>query len=219
MPCLAPSEFLTPQAASLFGSVAERFIQADYLRHVGRAAFFPANPKDFADFSIGFGNTALYVAFLKANNPRLSPSELLALSAASLLKIPDLMTHDPGVRFEFYEIKPNSPDGRLAGMTKVALIDAMLTAFSLPYKPGLSYAPVKDVILYSGSVFGKTLEVRLHWERIAPGLLVYEICVDGTLVELGLKVLLAVLAAIIAILLRRFLPRLPTEPLPVPTMA
>src|SRR5688572_19344146 len=114
MPCLAPSEFLTPQAASAFGLVAEALVAKDYLENVGRTSFFPLSQTDFLDISIGFGNVALYIAFLKANNPSLSASQLLFMSSQGGTKVPDLMTHDAPRRTEFYEVKPNSFDGRPA---------------------------------------------------------------------------------------------------------
>src|SRR5262249_37193073 len=217
MPCLAPSEFLTTPTAAAFGAVAEAIIQADYLTNVGRTSVFPVSPFDFIDITHGFGNTALYIAFLKANNPRLSVSQLAVLSAGGDLKIPDIMTHDPPRRTEFYEIKPNSVTGRLAGTTKVALIDAVMTGFSLPYRPGIQYAPNKRVLLFSGTPLGARLEVFFHFQHIAPGLIVYEICAEGELAKLGLRVLLAILAIIILILLRGRVPG--GQPVPVPGVA
>ncbi len=102
MPCIAPSEFLTTPVASQFGALAESLIEADYLADVGRPAVFPVSPKDFIDFSHGFGNTLLFIAFLKSNNPKLSVSELAVLSAGGDLKLPDIMT-DPPQRLEFYD--------------------------------------------------------------------------------------------------------------------
>lgn len=214
MPCVAPSEFLTTPTASAFGSIAEAIIQADYLKDVGRGAFFPASPFDFIDISHGFGNSALYIAFLKANNPKLSVSQLAVLSLGGDLKIPDIMTHNPPRRTEFYEIKPNSPDGRLAGTTKVALIDAVMRGFSLPYTPGIQYTPNKRVKIFSGTPLGARLDVFFHFQRIAPGLIVYEICADGELEKLGLAALLAILAVIIVILLKGRVPEGGTIPAP-----
>lgn len=218
MPCVAPSEFLDTQTAAQFGNrIAEKIIQSDYLTSVGRGTVFPVSPKDFIDFSLGFGNSALFIAFLKTNNPRLSVKELAILSASAAVKVPDIMTHDVPRRTEFYEIKPNSVDGRLAGTTKVALIDALMRAVVLPYRPGIQYAPNKRVMLYSGTPLGKKLQVFFHFESIAPGLIVYELCAEGDLMELGLAVLLAILTIIIIILLKRPLPG--GSPAPVPAIA
>jgi hypothetical protein len=199
--CIAPSEIITPEAASAFGAVAESIIDSDYLTQVGRTTVFPVSTKDLIDFTHGFGNTPLAIAFLKANNPHLSVSQMAMLSAAGLLKIADIITHDPPFRTEFYEIKPNSTDGVVAGRIKVASIGAMVAKFSLPYLPGTQYAPDKKIKIYSGNPLGSRLEIFFHFLWIQPGLIVYEICAEGDLEELGLKVLVAIMAAAIVALL------------------
>jgi hypothetical protein len=50
-------------------------------------------------------------------------------------------------------------------------------------------------------VLGSPLELFFHFERTAPGLILYEICADGDLEKIGLKVLISVIAATIVILL------------------
>jgi hypothetical protein len=195
MPCLAPSEFLTTDFTRLVGAAAETFIEADYLKDVGRVSFFPVSTMDFADFSHGFGNTPLYVAFLKTNNPSLSVSQLLAISGFGDLKIPDIMTHDVAKRTEFYEIKPNSGDGRFAGTTKVALIAASLVSGGLPHIPGVQYSPNKKIKFFSGLIIGHRVEMFFHFVRILPGLIVYEFCIEGDLAGLALDLLLVILAA------------------------
>ncbi len=199
--CIAPSEVVTPAAASSFGAVAEYIIDSDYLTQVGRSTVFPVSTKDFIDFTHGFGNTPLVIAFLKTNNPRLSVSQLVVLSAGGLLKIADIITHDPPFRTEFYEIKPNSLDGALAGRTKVASIGALMSRFLLPYLPGTQYAPDKQIKIFSGNPLGSRLELFFHFKWIQPGLIVYEICAEGDLEGLGLKVLVAIIAAAIVALL------------------
>jgi hypothetical protein len=199
--CIAPSEILTGSAASSFGGVAESIIESDYLTKVGRVTVFPVSSKDFVDFSHGFGNTPLVIAFLKANNPSLSVSQMAVLSAAGLLKIADIITHDPPFRTEFYEIKPNSVDGVPAGRIKVASIGALMAKFSLPYLPGTQYAPDTKIKIFSGNPLGSRLEIYFHFMWIQPGLIVYEICAEGDLEELGLKVLVAIIAATLVTLM------------------
>jgi len=195
MPCIAPSEFLTPALTQLIGSAAETIIESDYLLNVKRPAFFPLSPVDFADFSHGFGNTVLYVAYLKGNTPSLSASQLLVLSTGGDLKIPDIATHDVGRRTEFYEIKPNSVDGRFAGRTKVANIGAMMASLSLPYTPGVQYSPNKKIRFFSGAPLGHRIDIFFHFERTAPGLILYEFCIEGEISGLALDLLLAMIAA------------------------
>jgi hypothetical protein len=43
---------------------------------------------------------------------------------------------------------------------------------------------------------GCKLDVYFHFQLLSPGLIVYELCADGELEKLGLKVLIALLAAI-----------------------
>jgi hypothetical protein len=94
MPCLAPSEFLKPGEAAAFGLVAELLIASDYLRHVKRTSYFPLSMQDFLDITQGFGNSNLLIAFLKANNPTMSVSQLATIALAGLTKIADIITHD-----------------------------------------------------------------------------------------------------------------------------
>ena len=219
MPCFAPSEFLITPTASAFGAIAESIIAGDYLQDVGRTSFFPASALDFQDIGVGFGNTVLYIAFLKSRHPSLSIIALAALSAGGLVKIPDLMTSDAPTRTEFYEIKPNSITGRAAGTVKIAMIDALMVAHSLPYVPGTKFTPNKKIMLFSGTPLGAKLDVFFHFQRIAPALIVYDICAEGDLAKLGLAALLAILAIIIAILIRRGLPGGLPGPIPVPALA
>ena len=214
MPCIAPSEMLVPEAASQFGGAAEAIVQLDYLKSVVPAAYFPASQTDFIDISHGFGNTALYIAFVAANHPNLSPSQLAVMAGDGGLKIPDILTSDAPRRTEFYEIKPNSPSGRQAGSEKVALIDAARTSLNLPYVPGTQFpSPQPDVRvpIYSGSPLGARLEVFFRYQRIQPGLIVYDICAEGELDKLGLAVLQLLLAAIVLLLTKRLL-----VPVPIP---
>ena len=172
MTCIAPSLVLTPDAASSLGLTAEAVIAQKYKTDMGRPAFFPMAPSiDFFDISHGFGNTSLYAAFLGAHHPSMTPSMLLSLSDDKLLKIPDLMTFAPPTQTEFYEIKPNSPSGRVAGSAKVASVSALYSRFSLPYRAGEIWTPDFKFILFSGSIFAIKVDVFLHIFRSAPGLI------------------------------------------------
>jgi hypothetical protein len=191
-----------PVTASAFGLIAETFISAKYLTHRGKSAWFPVSGTDFLDISVGFGNSALYIAFLKANNSHVSISHLLALSAAGLLKIPDMCTHDSAVE-EFYEIKPNSYSGRFAGRVKVAAIQALNSRLSLPYTQGVRWGPDDHFVIFDGMFMGAKVKVTFHFFKIHAGLIVYELCIEGELAKLALHLLVALLIAIILILLGR----------------
>ncbi|WP_207480961.1 hypothetical protein [Arenibaculum pallidiluteum] len=216
MPCVAPSEIVLPQVASTFGLIAENFIGKQYLRFVKRASFFPASIEDFQDISLGFGNVRLYMAFIKLHNPKLTFAQLVAIQADALLKIPDLMRHD-AVATEFYEIKPFSISGVGAGFTKIVALEAFYGIFGLPYDLGTTWNPNERFRIFSGSVFGRKVEAYFHFFRLRPGLIVYEICLEGELLD-DLAVIAAIIAAIILIIIGRGRIPLP-GPAPVPAIA
>lgn len=209
MGCIAPSFVVNPATAAAFGQVAESVIGGRYLASVGRAAFFPASNKDFQDISVGFGNTTLFISFLKANN-KLSASELLFLSSAGLVNIPDLMTHDRPRRMEFYEIKPNSIDGVAAGKIKIASLSALFAYLGLSYRQGTIWRPSEKVLLWSGFILGAWIEAYLDYfaSPSTKGLIVYELCIEGEVEKALQRVELAILIASIIIMI-----------LPVPKLA
>jgi hypothetical protein len=215
MPCVAPSEIIQPGVAAAFGLIAEKFIGKRYLTHVGRSAFYPANPLDFQDIHRGFSNVRLFISFLKDHNPKLSLSQIAVLSGiGGMVRVPDLMTDD-ATRKEFYEIKPNSIDGNAAGLAKIAALDALFAFTKLPYKPGRTWSPDEKVPIFSGSMFGRNIEGSFHYFKKSPGLIVYEICIDGDLLDLALEVIVAIILAIIIIIISRGRVPIP-GPAPVP---
>jgi hypothetical protein len=210
MGCIAPSFVVSPGAAAAFGLVAEAVIASRYLAFVGRGAFFPASTKDFQDISLGFGNTTLFIAFLRANN-KLSTSQLLSLSASGLVNIPDLMTHNPPRNREFYEIKPNSVDGRAAGRAKIASLAALFGFLGLGYRPGTSWKPAERILLWSGLIVGARIEAHLSFfaSPTTNGLILYELCIEGEIAKALERIALTVLIALIVVLVTRV-------PIPVP---
>lgn len=213
MGCIAPSFVVNPVTASAFELLAESIISQEYLRHVGRATFFPTSLKDFQDISIGFGNSALFIGFLKANN-KLSVSQLLALSASGLVSVPDLMTHDLPRRAEFYEIKPNSRDGVPAGRAKIAGLAALFSFLGLPYRAGTIWRPDTRIKLWSGYITGAWIEAYLHYFRstTTDGLILYEICIEGEIQKALEHLALAVLVATVIVIVLGLVPL----PIPVP---
>lgn len=206
MPCLAPSELVETPVAQAFGLIAESFIGLRYLSHTGRTGFFPTNPSDFQDISAGFSNVTLFISFIKSHNPGLSVAELLMLSAAAgMVRVPDLMTDD-ATRDVFYEIKPNSLSGRTAGKAKIAALDALFARFSLPYRSGSSWSPDEKIKVFSGKMFGRHIEGSFHYFRSSAGLILYEICIEGDLLDLALDVLVAIALAIILIIISQGIP-------------
>ncbi|HEY6387315.1 MAG TPA: hypothetical protein VIX91_16700 [Candidatus Acidoferrum sp.] len=226
MPCIPVSVILPPPLDSAFGVVAERIIGMRFLDSVGRRAkgFFPGSPtqEDFQDISVGpFTNTKLYILYLKFHNS-LSVKQLVVLTGAGLVKVPDLLTHNPPrsrkpSRAEVYEIKPLSPTGLTDGAAKLAAIRLLYATLGVPYKLGTVWSPDEKILLSKGDPLGVHLEVYFHFQRISPGLIVYDICIAGELEKIALAVLLAILAIILALILKGVKIPIPMpDPVPVP---
>lgn len=210
MACIPVSVILPPPLDSAFGAIAESIIGGRFLDHLGRRSngFFPASPtqEDFQDISVGIGNTRLYILYLKFHNS-ISIPQMLVLSASGMVNIPDLITHNPPrssspTRAEFYEIKPNSPTGLAAGAAKIASLSVLYSVLPLPYQMGTIWTPDEKILISSGSPMGVRLEVFFHFKRISPALVVYDICVEGELEKIAFALLIAILAIILALLLK-----------------
>jgi hypothetical protein len=228
--CVAPSFVVSPVVASAFGTVAELEIEPDYISQMGGTPFADV----FLDNPMG---PMAYVAFLAAHHPSLNIASLaIQIGLSGGVLVPDILDSRPiaGVP-EFYEIKPDSPDGRALGRGKLAAIDAFMSFNSLPYVRGTTYTPtasipmpISSVIL--GGLIGLPLvlscglpTVTLEPVRTAPGLIVYQVCVEADfdcyLKALSLVLLLALI--IIAILLGRGvqIPIPELDPVPTPVIA
>ncbi|WP_024882048.1 hypothetical protein [Methylosinus sp. LW3] len=226
MACIPVSVILPAPMDSAFGLIAETVIGQRFLDHVRRRTkgFFPGSPtqEDFQDISIGIGNTNLLILYLKLHDD-ISIKQVLILSAASLFKIPDLMTHEPPrskkpSRAEFYEIKPNSPSGLSAGAIKLTFISTLYSSLDLPYRKGVKWTPDEKIQIFKGVPLGFNLEVFFHFKRVSPALIVYDICVEGDLEKIALALLIAILAIILALILKGG--RLPNPaPAPIPAFA
>lgn len=129
--------------------------------------------------------------------------------------VPDIITHEPDARMEFYEIKPNSIEGREAARAKVetflSLVDFL--AVDRPdfkkYRKGTLFDPDRTITFYRRDYLGIVpCKASLHYRRateaeIAQGVIVYEICVevDGELLEAFAKAIIvsAIIAALAAL--------------------
>lgn len=216
--CLAPFDLFTlgglhgaQFTASAFGDVAEALIQANYCTVMGCSVM----ATDFFDNPI----PGSYIAFLVAHNPHLNnPKDIVALALISLtgLNRPDILTDLP-TRKEYYEIKPRSLAGIIAGINKLLTIQAFMASYSLPYVFGTPYTPTPPEILSGTVMVGPwPLTVSLRAERIAPGLIVYDICFTG---ELGKIAIAALILIVLIILTRGRLPGRIPLPAPVPVLA
>jgi hypothetical protein len=222
MACIPVSVILPPPLDSAFGAVAESVIGGKFLDSVGRRAkgFFPGSPtqEDFQDISVGIGNSNLYILYMRFHNT-ISVRQMVVLTAFAMVKVPDLLTHNPPrsktpTRAEVYEIKPNSPTGLADGAAKLGAVTLLHKSLSLPYTLGTVWSPDEKIPIFKGDPLGVHLEVSFHYKRFGPGLIVYDICVDGELEKIALAVLIAILAIILALILKGA-----RIPVPVPNPA
>lgn len=171
--CIAPSEIpgVSARDASTFGAVAEDIIYADFY-----AQYSGGGPTElFRDAN----NPAAYLFFLAVNNPQFTGARqqdyYRQLRLAGLgWRIPDFMVHKASER-AFYEVKPDSRSGILAGMEKVGILMAAYRHFQLPYRAGRVFVPRDHVVASYGSVLRVTLRVR----RAVDGLIMYRLCVTA----------------------------------------
>jgi hypothetical protein len=133
--CKPASEILSRKEAGEMADVVERIttveriITEDYCLSKGRCSFFPVGSRDFLDLREGFSTVTKFLAYLKANNPHID-EKLLATQVRMPLpegeqrtrRIPDLISHEPPDRFEYYEMKPNSSHGVADGRNKVMFL-------------------------------------------------------------------------------------------------
>jgi hypothetical protein len=207
--CIAPSFVVTPGIASVFGTViAEPLVDADYLAIMGGTPFADV----FFDNPLG---PMSYVAFLVSHHPSLNPLLLAGqISLAGGVLVPDILDTRT---LDFYDVKPDSPDGRFLGRGKLAAIDAFMAFNALPYGRGVFYTPTPSLpIPLGGPALVQSISaivgplavapalacgfpvVTLAPKRAASGLLLYQVCVEADL-DCYLKVLAleALIAAII----------------------
>jgi hypothetical protein len=208
--CIAPSFVVDAATASAFGTIAEAIIEADYLTTKGGTPFADV----FLDNPMG---PLSYVAFLAAHHPSLNvPSLAIQIGLSGGVLVPDILD-TRGTPPEFYEVKPDSPDGRLAGRGKLAAIDAFMSFNSLPYVRGTTYTPksplpipIPPAVLAAAiglpaAICGVPV-VTLEAKRAASGLLLYQVCIEADL-DCYLKVLtLEALVALIIVAIIVFWP-------------
>lgn len=169
--CLTPSEIpgLSTREASVFGSLAEDIIFADYCSQFGCRG---------DDVFKDDNNPAAYLYFLARHNPHFTEAAqrdyFARVRAAKLKRIPDILVHKAGER-AFYEIKPDSNSGRLDGMQKVGILQAVYPTFRLPYTGGVRFVPRDHRAARLGSVLRANLRVR----RDVPGLILYKLCLES----------------------------------------
>lgn len=213
--CLLPSEANVPQRLqSAFGDVVERFVKTDYCASKGGCQEFlvPGTTQtDFFDVAMGFSRCRHLASYLKMHNP--SVDEVLIASQCETKKdsdkhfpVPDIITHEPPTRTEFYEIKPNSVSGKRKGRDKVIWFEIICTSESLPYVAGRIYDPNRRVLVWDGTWFGSPVKVRLHWFRETDGLIVYELCFEASVENFAEALVKLLIALVVAALISALLP-------------
>jgi hypothetical protein len=92
--------------------------------------------------------------------------------------VPDIITNRGSVaKSEFYEIKPNSDNGKREGFRKIADFEKLNKDFNLLFFPGEDYDPNQSIILASTATIASVeYQLELKWFREAPGLILYELC-------------------------------------------
>jgi hypothetical protein len=141
--------------------------------------------------------------------------------------IPDIITDEPGFRTEFYEVKPNSYQGREAGRKKIETFLSLLDFLKVTdpsigrIAKGVQYSPDRYLLIYQTFYLGIIpCEVRLHYFLREDALIVYEFCVrvDGELLEaLATAIVVSALIVLCYLIFRGGL-RIPTTG-GVPVMA
>ncbi|MFA7512685.1 MAG: hypothetical protein WCZ29_19590 [Mycolicibacterium vanbaalenii] len=129
--------------------------------------------------------------------------------------IPDIITDLPGIRTEFYEVKPNSVTGRDSGRqmisTFLSLVDFLKHADPTieNLAKGTQFSPDRSITIYSKAYLGIVpVEVKIHYFRLEAGLIVYEICVTAQteLLEALVKAIIITALIALAVLIWRSLP-------------
>ncbi len=220
--CFVPSESgVKRRVSSAFGHIVEWFVKQEYCLSKGGCSEFAlgGSGTDFFDESSTTTRCRFLAAYLATHNPLLD--EGFVSGTCEIRKrpvdpdddenerfaVPDIISHEPGVRMEFYELKANSQAGKAAGRTKLAAFQAMAdflrqTDPGVTYQRGTQFDPNRSILIWDGTWLGSPVQAHLHFEREEEGLLVYEICVtiSGELIaEVFIKAIikLAVLALIL----------------------
>jgi Putative peptidoglycan binding domain len=123
------------------------------------------------------------VAFLVLHNPGIDTALIgtqcrIKKDSDKRFPVPDIITHEPPGRTEFYEIKPNSASGIDKGIDKILWFEPICDSELMPYIAGRQYDPDVRILLFGGSAMGNPVRITLHFKRDRPGLLLYDFCVD-----------------------------------------
>jgi len=230
--CRTPREAGAPRwAAAKVALIVEWIVKQEYCFSKGGCNEFArgGTGTDFFDQASDTTRCRFLASFLATHTPSLD--ETFISGSCEMRKkpvdpeddenerfaVPDIITHEPGVRMEFYEIKPNSDSGRRAGRTKIETFLSLTDFLSqtdpnfVKYDMGTRFNPDRSIVFYQRNYLGIVpCKASLHYRRatepgIAEGLIVYEICVevDGELLVAFAKAIIvsAIIAALVALAL------------------
>jgi hypothetical protein len=142
--CFTPGQAaVNLRLTQLFGTIVEWFVKQEYCLAKGgcrESLTLPPNRQtDFFDKNAGTTRRRFLASFLKFHNPALD--EIFVAETCEIRKrdddegerspVPDIITHEPPSRMEFYEIKPNSQSGKAKGRIKIQSFQAMADFFRL----------------------------------------------------------------------------------------
>jgi hypothetical protein len=208
--CNAPSSWgMDPALYIPIGLLAHLIGSGDYLMKTGGARGVDVYLDTFELIPID----PSYGGFIASHNPGLSSWKVIFLSYTPV-KRPDFMIHRPGLT-EFDELKPDSIPGVFEGMAKIYEIAGYMKGLGLPYTFGTKYIPTPMIPLFSFTFMGLPVEVSMKFSRKRSGLIVYEICIKTDWAKVALGALLAAIAILLFLLIKR----LPIpSPVPSPTL-
>ncbi|GAA1578929.1 hypothetical protein GCM10009827_120390 [Dactylosporangium maewongense] len=220
--CFVPSESgVRRRISSAFGHIVEWFVKQEYCLSKGGCSEFAlgGNGTDFFDENSTTTRCRFLASYITTHNPLLDEGFISGTCEIrkrpvdpdddenERFAVPDIISHEPGVRMEFYELKANSAAGKDAGRVKIAAFEAMVdflrhTDPGIKYERGTLFDPDRSILIWDGTWLGSPVKAHLHFFREEEGLLVYEICVTVSgqlLAEVFIKAIikLAVLAMIL----------------------
>lgn len=222
--CFTPGEAGAPRWLCIrIGRALEWVVRQEYCFNRGGCDEFQlgGHGVDFFDENVaGSGTTRcrFLAGYLVAHHPTLD--ENFISSSCEVQKkpvdpgddenerfaIPDIITDAPGVRTEFYEVKPNSTTGTASGRQKVSTF-LSLVDFLKQTDPdvgnlakGTQFSPDRSITIYSKAYLGIIpCEVKIHYFRLEAALIVYEICVSAQTELLEALIKAIILTALIAL--------------------
>jgi hypothetical protein len=202
--CFTPGQAGAPRWLCIrMGRAVEWVVRRDYCIDRNPCDEFQLGGSgvDFFDENVaGSGTTRcrFLAAYLVAHHPALNATDISDSCEVQKkpvddsddenerFAIPDIITDLPGVRTEFYEVKPNSATGVAAGRLKVTTF-LSLVDFLKHTDPavgnlakGTQFKPDRSITFYSRLYLGFIpVEVELHYFRLEDALIVYEVCVTA----------------------------------------